>query len=68
MKTIYTIGHSTRTIEQFIALLTARIIQEVVDVRALWLPLMLGFRMLNALARTCNARVRIVVIVITPST
>jgi len=33
MKMIYTIGHSTRTIEQFLALLTAHGIQEVVDVR-----------------------------------
>src|SRR5579863_6629965 len=35
MKTIYTIGHSTRTIEQFIALLTAHTIQEVIDVRTI---------------------------------
>ena len=35
MKTIYTIGHSTRTIEQFLALLTAHGIQEVIDVRTI---------------------------------
>jgi uncharacterized protein (DUF488 family) len=33
MHTIYTIGHSTRTIEQFIALLRAHGIEELVDVR-----------------------------------
>ena len=33
MSTIYTIGHSTRTIDQFIALLKAHGIQELVDVR-----------------------------------
>src|SRR5438045_1932719 len=33
MHIIYTIGHSTRTIEQFIQLLKAHNIQEVVDVR-----------------------------------
>ncbi len=33
MNTIYTIGHSTRTIEQFLALLKAHHIQEIVDVR-----------------------------------
>ncbi len=33
MRTIYTIGHSTRTIEQFIGLLKAHSIQELVDVR-----------------------------------
>lgn len=33
MNTIYTIGHSTRTIEQFLELLKAHNIQEVVDVR-----------------------------------
>lgn len=33
MRTIYTIGHSTRTIDQFIALLKAHSIQELVDVR-----------------------------------
>lgn len=35
MNTIYTIGHSTRTIEQFIALLRAHDIQMVVDVRTI---------------------------------
>jgi len=33
MRTIYTIGHSTRTIDQFIGLLEAHSIQELVDVR-----------------------------------
>ena len=33
MKTLYTIGHSTRTIEQFLDLLKAYGIQELVDVR-----------------------------------
>jgi len=33
MKTLYTIGHSTRTIEEFLDLLQAHHIQEVVDVR-----------------------------------
>jgi len=33
MNTIYTIGHSNRTIEQFSELLRAHAIQEVVDVR-----------------------------------
>jgi len=33
MKTIYTIGHSTRTIEQFLEFLKAHGIQEVIDVR-----------------------------------
>ncbi len=33
MKTIYTIGHSTRPIEEFIALLQARSIEVLVDVR-----------------------------------
>ena len=33
MHTIYTIGHSTRTIEQLIALLGAHGIEELVDVR-----------------------------------
>lgn len=33
--TIYTIGHSTRTIDQFIDLLTAHGIQKVVDVRTI---------------------------------
>ena len=33
MNTLYTIGHSTRTIEQFLELLKAHNIQEVVDVR-----------------------------------
>jgi len=33
MKTIYTIGHSTRTIAEFLELLKAHHIQEVVDVR-----------------------------------
>jgi uncharacterized protein (DUF488 family) len=33
MYTIYTIGHSTRTIEQFIQLLKAHNIEELVDVR-----------------------------------
>ncbi len=35
MKTIYTVGHSTRTIEQFLELLKAHNIQEVVDVRTI---------------------------------
>src|SRR5689334_6184726 len=35
MNTLYTIGHSTRTIEQFIALLKAHGIQTVVDVRTI---------------------------------
>jgi len=35
MHTIYTIGHSTRTIEQFIALLKAHNIEELVDVRTI---------------------------------
>lgn len=35
MHTIYTIGHSTRTIEQFIALLKAHDIEELVDVRTI---------------------------------
>jgi uncharacterized protein (DUF488 family) len=33
MRTIYTIGHSTHTIEEFIAMLQAHSIQELVDVR-----------------------------------
>jgi|SRR6516164_9310606 uncharacterized protein (DUF488 family) len=33
MQTIYTIGHSTRTLEQFLALLKAHSIKELVDVR-----------------------------------
>ncbi len=33
--TIYTIGHSTRTIEQFIELLMAHSIEELVDVRTI---------------------------------
>lgn len=33
MRTIYTIGHSTHTIDQFIALLKAHSLQELVDVR-----------------------------------
>src|SRR6266516_2277962 len=33
MHTIYTIGHSTRTIEQFLELLRAHGIQQIVDVR-----------------------------------
>ena len=33
MKTLYTIGHSTRTIEQFLDLLKSYDIQELVDVR-----------------------------------
>jgi len=33
MRTIYTIGHSTHTIEEFIAMLKAHNIQELVDVR-----------------------------------
>ena len=33
METIYTIGHSTRPIEAFIALLQARSIEVLVDVR-----------------------------------
>ncbi len=33
MRTIYTIGHSTRTIDQFIGLLEAHSIEELVDVR-----------------------------------
>ncbi len=35
MQTIYTIGHSTRTIEQFLELLRAHGIQELVDVRTI---------------------------------
>jgi len=35
MHTIYTIGHSTRTIEQFIELLKAHGIEELVDVRSI---------------------------------
>lgn len=35
MKTIYTIGHSTRAIDTFIALLSAHGIQELVDVRTI---------------------------------
>ena len=35
MHTIYTIGHSTRTIEQFIELLKAHDIEELVDVRTI---------------------------------
>ena len=35
MHTIYTIGHSTRTIEQFIELLKAHGIEELVDVRTI---------------------------------
>jgi uncharacterized protein (DUF488 family) len=35
MHTIYSIGHSTRTIEQFIALLRAHGIEELVDVRTI---------------------------------
>ena len=35
MQTIYTIGHSTRTIEQFLALLNAHEVQVVVDVRTI---------------------------------
>ena len=33
MNTIYTIGHSNRTIEQFLALLKAHAIEQAVDVR-----------------------------------
>jgi uncharacterized protein (DUF488 family) len=35
MKTIYTIGHSTRSIEQFLAMLKGHGIEEVVDVRTI---------------------------------
>ena len=35
MNTIYTLGHSTRTIEQFLALLKAHEIQMLVDVRTI---------------------------------
>ena len=35
MHTIYTIGHSTRTTEQFLALLRAHSIEELVDVRTI---------------------------------
>jgi uncharacterized protein (DUF488 family) len=35
MHTIYTIGHSTRTIEQFLELLKAHGIQQIVDVRTI---------------------------------
>jgi len=35
MKMLYTIGHSTRTIEEFLALLKAHDIEEVVDVRTI---------------------------------
>src|SRR5438876_11667887 len=35
MHTIYTIGHSTRTIEQFIELLKAHDIEELVDMRTI---------------------------------
>lgn len=35
MHTIYTIGHSTRSIEEFLALLKAHGIEEVVDVRTI---------------------------------
>ncbi len=35
MKTLYTIGHSTRTIEEFLDLLQAHHIQELVDVRTI---------------------------------
>lgn len=35
MHTIYTIGHSTRTIEQFIELLRAHNVEELVDVRTI---------------------------------
>ncbi len=35
MNTIYTIGHSTRTIEQFLELLKAHNIEELVDVRTI---------------------------------
>ena len=35
MQTIYTIGHSTRTTEQFLALLKAHGIEELVDVRTI---------------------------------
>jgi uncharacterized protein (DUF488 family) len=35
MHTIYTVGHSTRTTEQFIVLLKAHGIEELVDVRAI---------------------------------
>ncbi|GAC1566189.1 MAG: DUF488 domain-containing protein [Ktedonobacteraceae bacterium] len=33
MRTIYSIGHSTRTLEQFLAMLQAHNVQELVDVR-----------------------------------
>lgn len=35
MHTLYTIGHSTRTIEDFLDLLTAYSIEELVDVRTI---------------------------------
>src|SRR5690349_475350 len=35
MHTLYTIGHSTRTIDEFLDLLTAYGIQELVDVRTI---------------------------------
>ncbi len=35
MNTLYTIGHSTRTFEQFLALLKAHEIQRVVDIRTI---------------------------------
>jgi uncharacterized protein (DUF488 family) len=35
MQTLYTIGHSTRSIEDFVGLLTAYDIQELVDVRTI---------------------------------
>jgi uncharacterized protein (DUF488 family) len=35
MKTVYTIGHSTRSIEEFLGLLKAHGIEEVVDVRTI---------------------------------
>lgn len=35
MKTIYSIGHSTRTIEEFLELLRAHGIEEVVDIRTI---------------------------------
>ncbi len=35
ISTLYTIGHSTRTIEQFVALLQAHNIKKVVDVRTI---------------------------------
>src|SRR5436309_1876262 len=35
MNTLYTIGHSNRTIEEFLALLKAHNIQQIVDVRTI---------------------------------